>query len=62
MTIDDGEDTGRPGTTGPVKIEWNWDFDNCWVVLKSIGSGDDKTAFGEEAEPVNDNGTLYGIN
>ena len=50
MTIDDGEDTGRPGTTGPVKIEWNWDFDNCWVVLKSIGSGDDKTAFGEEGQ------------
>ena len=50
MTIDDGEDTGRPGTTGPGKIEWNWDFDNCRVVLKSIGSGDDKTAFGEEGQ------------
>ena len=24
MKTDNGEDAGRPGTIGPVKIEWNW--------------------------------------
>ncbi len=48
MKTDNGEDTGRPGAIGPVKIEWNWDFDNRWHVMKSIGSGDKKCTFGEE--------------
>ena len=48
MKTDNGEDTGRPGAIGPVKIEWNQDFDNRWHVLKSIGSGDKKYTFGEE--------------
>ena len=48
MTHDKGEDTGKPGTIGPVKIEWNQDFDNRWCELKSIGSGDGKYTFGEE--------------
>ena len=48
METDNEEDTGQPGTIGPVKIEWNWDFDNRWHNLKSIGSGDEKHTFGEE--------------
>ncbi len=48
METDNGEDTGRPGTIGSVKIEWNWDLDNRWHEMKSIGSGDDKYTFGEE--------------
>ena len=31
-----------------MKIEWNWDFDNRWHAMKSIGSGDEKYTFGEE--------------
>ena len=42
METDNGEDTGGPGAIGPVKIEWNWDLDNRWHEMKSIGSGDDK--------------------
>ena len=48
MKTDNGEDTGRPGTIGLVKIEWDQDFDNRWHELKSIGSGDGKHTFGEE--------------
>ena len=48
METDNGEDTGGPGAIGPVKIEWNWDLDNRWHEMKSIGSGDDKYTFGEE--------------
>ena len=48
METDNEEDTGQPGTIGPVKIEWNWDFDNRWNNLKSIGSGDERHTFGEE--------------
>ena len=48
MKTDNGEDAGRPGTIGPVKIEWNWDFDNRWHEMKSIGSGDEKYTFGED--------------
>ena len=33
---------------GPVKIEWNWDLDDRWVHLKSIGSADQEYTFGEE--------------
>ena len=47
MKTDNGEDAGRPGTIGPVKIEWNWDLDNRWHKMKSIGSGDEKYTFGE---------------
>ena len=46
METDNGEDTGRPGTIGSVKIEWNQDFDNRWHEMKSIGSGDEKYTFG----------------
>ena len=48
MDTDNREDTGRPGTIGPVKIEWNFDFDNRWHEMKSVGSGDEKYTFGEE--------------
>ena len=48
METDNGEDTGRPGTIGSVKIEWNQDFDNRWHEMKSIGSGDEKYTFGKE--------------
>ena len=48
METNNGEDTGRPEIIGPVKIEWNWDFDNRWHEMKSIGSGDEKYTFGEE--------------
>ena len=47
METDNGEAKGRPETIGPVKIEWNWDFDNRWHEMKSIGSGDGKYTFGE---------------
>ena len=48
MKTDNGENAGRPGTIGPVKIEWNWDFDNRWHEMKSIGLGDKKYTLGEE--------------
>ena len=48
METDIGEDTGRSGTIGPVKIEWNLDFDNRWHEMESIGQGDQKYTFGEE--------------
>lgn len=35
-------------TTGRVAIEWNWDFDDVWLKVKSIGSGDEKHTLGEE--------------
>ena len=45
---DPSEETDKPKTIGPVKIEWDLDFDNRWVEMKSIGSGDEKYTFGEE--------------
>ena len=48
METNNGEDTGRPEIIGPVKIEWNLDFDNRWHEMKSIGLGDEKHTFGEE--------------
>ena len=48
METDNGEAKGRPETIGPVKVEWNRDFDNRWHEMKSIGSGDGKYTFGEE--------------
>ncbi len=48
METNNGEDTGKSGTIGTVKIEWNLDFDNRWHEIKSIGQGDQKHTFGEE--------------
>ena len=48
METDNGEAKGGPETIGPVKVEWNRDFDNRWHEMKSIGSGDGKYTFGEE--------------
>ena len=48
VETDNEVDISQPGTTGPVKTEWNWDFDNRWHNFKSIGSGDEKYTFGEE--------------
>ena len=48
MKTDNGGDTRRPRTIGSVEIEWNWDFDNRWHEMNSIGSGDEKYTFGEE--------------
>ena len=45
---DNGYESDVPKTIGPVKIEWNWDFDNVWHEMKSVGSGDQKYTFGEE--------------
>ena len=45
---DPSEETVKPKTIGPVKIEWDWDFDNRWHQMKSIGSGDEKYTFGED--------------
>ena len=50
MKSDKAEDADRPGKIGPVKIEWNLDFDNRWHVLKSIGSGDGKHNVGEDGQ------------
>ena len=44
MENNNGEDTGKPETIGPVKIEWSLDFDNRWHDMKSIG----KYTLGEE--------------
>ncbi len=46
--MDETEDIGGPRKIGPVKIEWDWDFDNVWHEMKSFGSGDEKYQFGEE--------------
>ena len=43
-----GEESGKPHTSGQVKIEWNWDLDEEWHELKSVGLGDQKYALGEE--------------
>lgn len=48
MKQDEQEDPGGPRPIGPVKIEWNQDFDNRWHVLKSVGLGEGKHAFGDE--------------
>jgi len=48
MKRDKGEGTVTPEAIGPVKIEWNLDFDDRWRVLKSFGSGDAKHTFGAE--------------
>ena len=43
-----GEEAGKPQTSGRVKIEWNWDLDDEWLEIKSIGSGDQQSILGEE--------------
>ena len=48
MEIDPKEETDERKSTGSVKIEWNWDFDNRWHVMKSVGSEDEKSTFGQE--------------
>ena len=48
MDTDNGEDTDKPKTIGPVKIEWDWDFDNFWHEMKSIKAGDQEYTLGEE--------------
>ena len=48
METNNGEDTGKSGTIGTVKIEWNLDFDNDLIKIKSIGHGDQKCVLGEE--------------
>ena len=39
MESDNGYEGDVPKTIGPVKIEWDWDFDNVWHEMKSIGLG-----------------------
>ena len=48
METDSNEEKDQPKTIGPVKIEWNLDFDDRWHEMKSVGSGDEKHTFGEE--------------
>ena len=45
---ENGEEAGKPQTSGRVKIEWNWDLDDEWLEMKSIGSGDQEYVLGEE--------------
>ena len=45
---ENGEEAGKPQTSGRVKIEWNWDLDDEWLEMKSIGLGDQKYVLGEE--------------
>ena len=48
METDQTEKTDKPKTIGPVKIEWNWDFDDLWHEMKSIKAGDREYTLGEE--------------
>ena len=43
---ENGEEAGKPQTSGRVKIEWNWDLDDEWLEMKSIGLGDQKYVLG----------------
>ena len=43
------KETRDPKKMGPVKIEWNWDFDDRWINLKSMQLGDQKQTFREES-------------
>ena len=43
---ENGEEAGKPQTSGRVKIEWNWDLDDEWLEMKSIASGDQKYVLG----------------
>ena len=48
METDPNQETDKSKTIGPVKIEWNWDFDDLWHEMKSIKLGDEEYAPGEE--------------
>ena len=48
METDPSEKTDEPKTSGPVKIEWNWDFDDLWHEMKSIKLGGQKHTLGKE--------------
>ena len=48
METDQTEKTDKQKTIGPVKIEWNWDFDDLWHEMKSIKAGDREYTLGEE--------------
>ena len=48
MEADSSEDLNKPKTTGCVKIEWNWDFDDLWHETKSIKLGDQEYKSGKE--------------
>ena len=45
---ENGEEASIPQASGRVKIEWNWDLDDVWLEMKSVGSGDQKSVIGEE--------------
>ena len=48
METDPKKETDKPKTIGPVKIEWNWDFDDLWHKITSIKVGDREYTLGEE--------------
>ena len=48
MERDNGEESVEPLRSGRVKIEWNWDLDDEWLRINSIGSGGQKETLGEE--------------
>ena len=48
METESSKETDKPKTIGPVKIEWNWDFDDQWRELKSIKMGDHESTPGNE--------------
>ena len=50
MTTETGnvEEAGRPHMSGRVKIEWNWDLDDEWHNIKTIGFGGEKYVLGDE--------------
>ena len=48
METDPTEKTDKPKTSGSVKIEWNWDFDDLRYEMKSIKAGDREYTLGEE--------------
>ena len=48
METDPTEKTDKPKTSGFVKIEWNWDFDDLRHEMKSIKVGGREYTLGEE--------------
>ena len=47
MESSEREGTDEPKTIETVKIEWNWDFDDLWHEIKSVGSGESETHAGK---------------
>ena len=43
-----GEEAGEPQMSGRVKIEWNWDLDDEWEQIKSVGLGGQEHVLGDE--------------